>query len=542
MTSPLTAWDLASRQIFSIAPEATIQDAAAALHRYRINALPLIQAGSVVGLLSRREIDDAIFHGLAAAPAAAISAGPPPVVAPGTPLPALLALTRRHRLLVVGSLSSPLGVITRTALHRALLDDHAAQGLWDRVEAHLGPLAEQLAALGGLAAERGEQALMIGGCVRDLLREHTPNDIDVVIAGDAASLAREAARVLGGSASVHPAFGTAHWVLESGVEIDLASARTEYYATPGALPTVVTPGDLRQDLCRRDFTINMMAISLRPVDRGRLVDPYDGRADLTAGVLRVVHGLSFLDDPTRFFRAARFAARLDLTLAAGTATLLTEALQAGVSITQQRIGAELSRIFSEATAVAAVRLLCDWGVLGWIAPVLAADAALAERLAACHAAWRALADTDGVETSPIEAMWLALACGLDAASREALTGLVAGQRGRRGRWLHGPDRIAQARSALEGSQAHSAQAAAVRGLDPAELVVLGALGETAAISWWLRTGRHIPLPVDGRLLKDHGARPGPRMGAAIAAARAVAWDGGEEDLQLAAAQQILAED
>ena len=82
----------------------------------------------------------------------------------------------------------------------------------------------------------------------------------------------------------------------------------------------------------------------------------------------------------------------------------------------------------------------------------------------------------------------------------------------------------------------------MRGLDPAELVVLGALGETAAISWWLRTGRHIPLPVDGRLLKDHGARPGPRMGAAIAAARAVAWDGGEEELQLAAAQQILAED
>ena len=542
MTSPLTAQDLASRQIFSLAPAATIQDAAAALHRYRINALPLIQAGAIVGLLSRREIDDAIFHGLAQSPASVISAGPPPVVAPGAPISALLALTRRHRLLVVGSLEAPLGVITRTALHRALLDDHAAQGLWDRVEAHLGPLAGRLAALGDLAADRCEQALMIGGCVRDLLREQTPNDVDVVIAGDAAGLARHAAQVLGGSATVNPAFGTAHWVLESGVEIDLASARTEYYDTPGALPTVVTPGDLRQDLCRRDFTINMMAISLSPGERGRLVDPYDGRADLIAGVLRVVHGLSFLDDPTRFFRAARFAARLELTLAAGTATLLSEALQSGVSITRQRIGAELSRIFSEASAVAAMRLLGDWGVLSWISPALAADVDLLERLTACLAAWRALAETDGAGPSPLESLWLALACGLDAGDRQELAELVAGQRGRRGLWLNGPERIAQARAAMAGSSAHSIQAAAVRGLAPAELVVLAATGGAAAVSWWLRTGRHIPLPVDGRRLQAEGARPGPRMGAAIAAARAAAWDGDEESHQLAAALRILAED
>lgn len=538
----MTARELASRQIFSIGPEATIQDAAAALHRYRVNALPLMEAGTIVGLLSRREIDDALFHGLSAAPAATISAGPPPVVAPNAPISTLLALTHLHRLVVVGSLSAPLGVITRTALHRALLDNRPAQALWDRVGVHLGPLADRLAALGGLAAERGEQALMIGGCVRDLLRDQTPNDIDVVIAGDAAGLARQAARVLGGTASVHPTFGTAHWLPAPGIEIDLASARTEHYATPGALPTVVTPGDLRQDLSRRDFTINMMAISLSPSDRGRLVDPYDGRADLADGVLRVVHGLSFLDDPTRFFRAARFAARLDLTLAAGTATLLNAALQSGVSITQQRIGAELGRIFSEPTAVAAVHLLQDWGVLGWIHPALAADTTLAERLAACRGAWTALADTDGVSETPIEAMWLALACGLDAGERQSLADLVARQRGRPGRWLHGPERVAQARAALAGVSARSAQAAAVRGLDPAELVVLGAVGEAEAVSWWLRTGRNIPLPVDGRLLMAHGAQPGPRMGAAIAAARAVAWDGGEVAQQRAAAQQILAED
>lgn len=537
MSLSLTALDLASRRIFSVSPDDTVAQAAEALHCYRINALPLVSSGEVVGLLSRREVDDALHHGLGAVPARTISAGPPPTVSPDASLAVVDALLRQHRLVVVGTLRSPAGVLTRTAAHRAL-QTSAAPVLWQRVEAHLGALAGLLATLGDLAARRGESALLIGGSVRDLLRGHTPNDVDVLVVGDAAGLAAAAATALGGKASSNPAFGTAHWVTPDRTELDLASARTEHYTAPGALPTVITPADLRQDLSRRDFTINMMALTLGPGDRGRLVDPYSGRADLEAGVLRVIHGLSFLDDPTRFFRAARFAARLDLDLDPGTAALMAAALALPVTITRQRIGAELDRIFAEERAVAAMGKLQDWGVLAWIAPELVASGVIGA-LTASTSAWRSLSETGGVGAAPCEALWLTLACALPQDARVRCSDLVAGTRGRRARWLSGPERLAAAAEVLSSSPARSTQGRALRGLDAAELAVLASGSARAAVTWWLCTGRHIPLTIDGRRLLACGVQPGPHMGAAIAAARELAWDGGDEDAQIAAAMRLL---
>ncbi|MDG1478145.1 MAG: CBS domain-containing protein [Myxococcota bacterium] len=538
MSLPLTALDLVSRRIFSVSPDDTVAQAAEALHCYRINALPLVSSGEIVGLLSRREIDDALHHGLGAVSARSISAGPPPTVSPEATLTVVDALLRQHRLVVVGTLCSPAGVLTRTAVHRAL-QEATAPMLWEQVEAHLGSLAGLLAALGDLSARRGESALLIGGCVRDLLRGHTPNDVDVLVVGDAAGLAKAAATALGGRASSNPAFGTAHWVTPDRTELDLASARTEHYTAPGALPTVITPADLRQDLSRRDFTINMMALTLGPGERGRLVDPYSGRADLEAGILRVTHGLSFLDDPTRFFRAARFAARLDLDLEPGTADLMAAALALPVRITRQRIGAELDRIFAEERAVAAMAKLQDWGVLAWIAPELAAPGIISA-LMATTSAWKSLSETGGVGAAPDEALWLTLACALPQDARERCSELVAGTRGRRARWLSGPGRLAAAAQALSESTARSTQGQALRGLDAAELVVLASGREQAAVTWWLCTGRHIPLTIDGRRLMACGVQPGPRMGAAIAAARGTAWNGGNEDAQIAAAMRVFA--
>ncbi len=412
---------------------------------------------------------------------------------------------------------------------------------WDPIKARLGNRAGALAALGELAAEDGVAALLVGGCVRDLLRQHTPNDLDVVVVSSrsnaAARLAGAAASALGGRASGNPAFGTAHWVTLGGDEIDLASARTEHYTAPGALPTVASTADLTADLHRRDFTINTMAIDLSPDTRGRLVDPFGGRADLAAGVLRVLHDDSFRDDPTRIFRAARFAARLDLTLAPGTAALLAETLRAPITITLQRVGAELDRIFAEERLLDAVALLDAWGVLAWIEPELQGGG-LAARLERTVAAWAALSGACGAGEPPLEALWLTLARSLSASARERCADLVAGARGRRARWLEGPAHLMAAAAALSDSGA--ARAGALRGLDEAELVVLAADGAAAAVSWWLSVGRHIPLPVDGRLLLSRGARPGPRMGRAIAAARDVAWNGGDEAAQIEAAMRILA--
>ena len=177
-------------------------------------------------------------------------------------------------------------------------------------------LAEALAAaypeLADVAAAAPDPVYLVGGAVRDLLLGRGRADIDLVVEGDPAALAA----ALGAEPLVesHSRFGTLK-VRLGGEELDLAAARRERYARPGALPTVELGAPIRTDLARRDFTVNAMAVPL--AEPRELIDPYDGQADLEAGVLRVIHDGSFVDDPTRAIRAARYAARFGLGARAG---------------------------------------------------------------------------------------------------------------------------------------------------------------------------------------------------------------------------------
>ena len=200
------------------------------------------------------------------------------------------------------------------------------------------------------------QAYLVGGAVRDALLAHerADPDVDVAVEGDIGSLLDR----LGVEHRSHERFGTAKVLLE-GRTVDLARTRRESYAAPGALPEV-EPAPIRTDLARRDFTINAMAIPLR--GPATLLDPYDGLADLEARTLRAIHPESFVDDPTRALRGARYAARLGLTpdpetLAQLTATDLD-------SVSADRTSADLVRIGAEPEAVGAFALLDEWGVLG----------------------------------------------------------------------------------------------------------------------------------------------------------------------------------
>jgi tRNA nucleotidyltransferase (CCA-adding enzyme) len=199
----------------------------------------------------------------------------------------------------------------------------------------------------------GESVYLVGGAVRDLLLGCPRSDIDLVIEGDASGLASR----LGAEVVQHERFSTARCRLD-GHEIDIAAARTETYPHPGALPRV-RPSTLSEDLARRDFTINAMAIPLagEPV----LVDPHGGRADLIAGLLRVLHRRSFVDDPTRALRAARYASRFGFTLEQETAALLAEADLASVSPARRK--AELLRLASEIEAVRGLELAAEWGLI-----------------------------------------------------------------------------------------------------------------------------------------------------------------------------------
>ena len=199
-----------------------------------------------------------------------------------------------------------------------------------------------------------EPAYLVGGAVRDLLLGRPRADVDLVVEGNAAALAER----LGGAHAEHDRFGTVKVEVE-GHEVDIASARTEKYPEPGTLPVVSPAASIDQDLGRRDFTINALAIPLR--DESRLIDPYEGRADLDRRLLRVLHDRSFVDDPTRAIRAARYASRFGFRLEPRTEELLRRADLTTVSADRRRT--ELERLATEANAREGFELLAEWGLI-----------------------------------------------------------------------------------------------------------------------------------------------------------------------------------
>lgn len=223
-----------------------------------------------------------------------------------------------------------------------------------------------------IARDLGSHSYLVGGPVRDQLLGASATDLDITVEGDAVAVATRLAAELSGSLTVHPRFGTATVTIGS-LAVDLVTARRETYRSPGALPDV-QPGNIRDDLTRRDFTINAMAIPLPDLD-AQPVDPHGGRDDLSTGTIRVLHPGSFRDDPTRILRAVRYAARFGFRIEPETALAMSQALagRAMGTLTGDRIRHELERILLEPDPSAAFRLADEYGVLGGIHPSLSAS-------------------------------------------------------------------------------------------------------------------------------------------------------------------------
>lgn len=218
-------------------------------------------------------------------------------------------------------------------------------------------IEELLPALGGLPP-----CYLVGGAVRDLLLGSATVDLDVAVEGDAEAVALRLAERLGGSVRAHGRFGTATVRAES-LSVDLAGTRTETYAAPGALPDVA-PASLAEDLRRRDFTVNAMAMSLTPAELGTLHDPHGGRADLEDRRIRVLHAKSFIDDPTRVLRAVRYAVRLGFALERDTELWLRAAVAGGTltTVSGPRIRDELLDMLAEPDAPDSIEMARELGL------------------------------------------------------------------------------------------------------------------------------------------------------------------------------------
>jgi tRNA nucleotidyltransferase (CCA-adding enzyme) len=399
-----------------------------------------------------------------------------------------------------------------------------------------GDLAERASSLPGLerllpALEGLPPVHLVGGAVRDLLREAAIVDLDLVVLGDAPEVARTLAERLGGSVTEHDRFGTA--TLHAGELLaDLVTARRERYPRPGALPEV-EPAGLVEDLARRDFTVNAMALGLSAGERGRLADPHGGRADLDAGLVRVLHDRSFADDPTRLLRAVRYEARLEGALELSTERLARDAVAAGAlgTVSGPRVRDELLDLLAEREAPGAVARLGELGIAGALDPALHADADLvagaalgsmetgANRALACLAAI-CCADPDAAEPF-VEGL------GLTAPSREAVLraarrgpALAAALRGD-GEQVRGPAGTAS------GEPPTASALHALLAPEPPEALALAlALGAPAEpLLRFLSQLRDTTLEIDGNDLIAAGAKASPPLGLALARTLARKLDG-----------------
>jgi tRNA nucleotidyltransferase (CCA-adding enzyme) len=363
-------------------------------------------------------------------------------------------------------------------------------------------------------------AFAVGGPVRDLLRGLPHRDADVAVEGDAVAVARRlTASIDGARLTVHPAFGTAVILAPGSVRVDLAATRRERYAAPAALP-VVEPAGIEEDLGRRDFTVNALAAALFGPRFGELLDPFGGHADLDAGLIRVLHPGSFRDDPTRLFRAVRYAARLRYALEPETEALARTAIAAGMVdlLSGERVRAELVALLRESTAtVAAALILAEGlGLLAAVDPALGGDAvARSARIARLDELRQRL----GIHAAPWRGRLAALAVGLDDAGIERLT-----RRLPLDRRAAAVVRAAASAPARLGPRLAAAATPADVGdlLDrapvEAALVVAADGGHGArAAELYLEHLRGVRLEIDGSVLRDElGLAQSPRVGEVLA--------------------------
>jgi tRNA nucleotidyltransferase (CCA-adding enzyme) len=230
---------------------------------------------------------------------------------------------------------------------------------------------------GEIAVERGQGIYLVGGAVRDLLLGRINFDLDLVVEGDAPKLASLLTERVGGEVLVHRRFGTAKFRCED-LSIDFATARAETYAHPGALPSV-QPGSIGDDLRRRDFTINAMAVPLNEADFGNLLDPYDGEKDIGNKLIRILHEKSFIDDATRILRVIRYEKRFDFQLERTTESLLRRDLAMLNTLSGDRIRHELELILKEEHPERMLWRAGELGVLKEIHPSLEGNGWLEEK-------------------------------------------------------------------------------------------------------------------------------------------------------------------
>lgn len=560
-----TAADLMTSPCVGVDAEETVEAAKERLVRSRINAAPVMSDERAIGAVTRQILDAALQHGMGDRPVTRVMERGLEWVPPEAPASELgrRILEQHPRFVLVGDPQAgvPFGIVTRMTVLRHLHARLEQEGerierrsracpdrrrdvsdlVAERLPAELFDLLERVAAV----ARRGDhRAYLVGGFVRDLLLGRENADLDFVVEGDGPLFARELGEELDARVRVHEAFMTATVVAPDLPAIDVATARSEYYEAPAALPEVqMSP--LRQDLYRRDFTINTLAIRIGPEPGYELIDYFGGQRDLEEGILRVLHSLSFIDDPTRALRAVRLETKLGFEISEETLRLVELALAEGVfdRLSGSRLRDELRRLLGDPhTALRGLERLAEIGVLRVVHPALVLDDRRLSNLRDARAAfeWYELEELDEPPVEFARLAFLALALGMEVSECRELADRLDLVGEERRELVEVGERVESACATLAEADVrpHRVRRALAALTGEEVLLVMGIGGED--VRAWVRRDlevlRHLELEIGGQDLLRAGYEEGPAIGAALGATLDARLDGElgrEEELEYA---------
>ncbi len=393
-----TAKDIMTSPVKTIRWNNTVKTAEKTMTQYSVNVLPVLKNEALYGLISREVVEKALFHGFSNSRVSEFCTTDVSSVSLATSIDIieLMMIEQNQRFLPVVEENKIAGAITRTDLLRSLyesllkknrvrshekLTEKPSLGkyLSSRIKAKFpAEIVDLLRLCGTVSKDLGFSAYLVGGSVRDLILGEANLDIDIVIEGDGIAFARKLGSKLGVKVKCHKKFGTAV-VITDILKFDVASARTEYYESPAALPKVEM-SSIKKDLYRRDFTINTMAVKLDPDHFGQLLDFFGGQKDLKDKTIRILHNLSFIEDPTRAFRAIRFSERFGFKISKHTINLIKTAVRINLfnKLSGTRMYDELVLLFVETEPKKAINRLAEYDLLKFIHPNLVITKSLEE--------------------------------------------------------------------------------------------------------------------------------------------------------------------
>lgn len=387
----------------SIQPNLSINKANDTLTRYNVTAMPVVDNGNIVGIISRQVIEKALHHDLGELEVSSYMSTEISTLSPDAELPALqqLIVENRQRLVPIAINGKLIGIVTRTDLLNKLVNKPSNKTNKIKAESGTQNIAEKrnvktlvdrqlpkdiielLHEIGKAADEIDFNAFAVGGFVRDLLLNRPNEDLDIVVEGNGIAFAKKLAEQLGGKCLAHEKFLTAVVTLPNGFKVDVATARLEYYDSPASLP-MVQLSSIKHDLSRRDFTINAMALQINNNSFGTLIDFYSSQNDLNNKAIRVLHNLSFVEDPSRIFRAIRFETRMNFRIGQHTERLIKNAISMNLfgKSKDVRFLNELKIMFKEQDPLTSLIRLADLQFFQYLWPDLRPNYRISRRF--CH--------------------------------------------------------------------------------------------------------------------------------------------------------------